>query len=145
MAISIRSRERIDTKDDKPVNRVEMDVDTVAELPAVNSATSEIYGIGSIAWVISTGDFYGLTSSGEWVNQATGEVNSSAVASSLTAAPIANRMAAAVNALSGYDFGAYVESDEPVEEVDSDTLESEVVENDKSVSAFESTENGAVE
>ena len=44
---------------------VEIDCDTVSDLPE----TPDSWLMGSIAHVISTGDFYELNSSGEWVNQ----------------------------------------------------------------------------
>ena len=44
---------------------VEIDCDTPADLPEPDAA----WLMGSIAHVISTGDFYELSSSGEWVCQ----------------------------------------------------------------------------
>ena len=49
--------------------RVELCVDSSADLPAVDYKSGQLLAQGSIAWDISTGDFYGLTSTGEWVNQ----------------------------------------------------------------------------
>ncbi len=44
---------------------VELDCDTPSDLPTVQNN----WEMGSIAHVISTGDFYSLNSSGIWVNQ----------------------------------------------------------------------------
>jgi hypothetical protein len=48
---------------------MEICVDTASDLPTVNSITGCMIAQGSIAWDVSTGDFYGMTSTGEWVNQ----------------------------------------------------------------------------
>lgn len=48
---------------------VEMALDSSADLPEVDYQTEQILAQGSIAWDISTGDFYGLNSSGNWINQ----------------------------------------------------------------------------
>ena len=51
------------------VVRAEIDCDTAADIPAYNAVPGKKLAIGSIAWDISTGDFYGLDSSGEWIKQ----------------------------------------------------------------------------
>ena len=48
---------------------VEMALDSSVDLPEVDYQTGQILAQGSIAWDISTGDFYGLNSSGSWINQ----------------------------------------------------------------------------
>ena len=47
----------------------EMALDSSVDLPEVDYQTGQILAQGSIAWDISTGDFYGLNSSGSWINQ----------------------------------------------------------------------------
>lgn len=51
--------------------RYEFDIDSASELLGLAEAVDPGTTIaqGSIAWVISTGEFYGMTSSGDWVNQ----------------------------------------------------------------------------
>lgn len=48
---------------------VEMALDSSADLPEADYQTEQILAQGSIAWDISTGDFYGLNSAGSWINQ----------------------------------------------------------------------------
>lgn len=64
----IRNSEFIKYEGNMNYVRYEIDVDTVAELPETIEEGSVI-AQGSIAWVISTGEFYGMTSEGSWVNQ----------------------------------------------------------------------------
>ena len=49
--------------------RVELDVDTAADLPAADSVSGYLLWQGSIAHDISTGDFYALDSEGTWYAQ----------------------------------------------------------------------------
>lgn len=63
----------IGMKDNRSVQIVEIQCDTANELPKMDAFVGRLLHQGSIAWVIETGDFYGLTSSGEWINQLTGE------------------------------------------------------------------------
>jgi hypothetical protein len=44
---------------------VEVRCDAAADLPTADSSWLP----GSVAWVIATGDIYGLNSSGTWVSQ----------------------------------------------------------------------------
>ena len=67
--ISIRNEEFIKYENNKPVMRMEIDVDSAEELPDIDDFSGRIMYMGSVAWDISTGDFYGLTSTGEWVLQ----------------------------------------------------------------------------
>ena len=53
----------------KSLVRAQLCVDSSDDLPAVDYKTGQILAQGSIAWDISTGDFYGLNSSGSWINQ----------------------------------------------------------------------------
>jgi hypothetical protein len=55
----------------KSLVRAEIDCDTSSDIPAYNAVPGRELVMGSIAWDISTGDFYGLDSSGEWVKQGT--------------------------------------------------------------------------
>lgn len=47
--------------------RAEIIVDSASELPT--EINGNVLTMGSIAWDISTGDFYALKSNGEWVKQ----------------------------------------------------------------------------
>lgn len=68
--ITVRSRELLELKiDGTNVERMEIDVDTASELPAVDDFEGKLIAQGSIAWDISTGDFYGMGSDGQWVVQ----------------------------------------------------------------------------
>ena len=49
--------------------RVELDVDTAADLPAADSVSGYLLWQGSIAHDISTGDFYCIDSEGTWYAQ----------------------------------------------------------------------------
>ncbi|HBB71913.1 MAG TPA: hypothetical protein DCZ71_04825 [Ruminococcus sp.] len=51
------------------VIRAEIECDTAEDLPAADHFNDRILSMGSIAWVINSGEFYGLNSSGEWVLQ----------------------------------------------------------------------------
>lgn len=51
------------------VVKVEIDVDSAEDLPAVDELSGRKLYMGSIAWDISTGDFYALTSEGTWYKQ----------------------------------------------------------------------------
>ena len=71
--ISIRNEEFIKYENGKSVMRMEIDVDSAEELPETDDFSGRIMYMGSVAWDISTGDFYGLTSSGEWILQNGGD------------------------------------------------------------------------
>lgn len=68
---SIRNTEfiRYDHSSGRSVNRVEIDVDSASDLPAADDIDGILLYQGSIAWDISTGDFYGLKSDGTWYKQ----------------------------------------------------------------------------
>ena len=52
------------------VSRVEIYIDSPQELPAAfDGIAGRILAQGSVALDLSSGDFYGLTSTGEWINQ----------------------------------------------------------------------------
>ena len=57
----------------RSVERLELDLDTSADLPGAQNGEVAVSGRvavqGSIAWDISTGDFYGLKSDGAWCKQ----------------------------------------------------------------------------
>lgn len=55
------------------VVRAEIDCDTASDIPAYNAVPGRKLTIGSIAWDISTGDFYGLQSDGTWKKQGSEE------------------------------------------------------------------------
>lgn len=69
--ISIRRTEfiRYDYSSARSIDRVELDIDSASELPTVDAFDGMRLYQGSIAWDISTGDFYGLNSLGEWYKQ----------------------------------------------------------------------------
>ncbi len=73
--ISIRSEKFIKYENNLSVMRMEIDIDSVEELPETDDFSGRILYQGSIAWDISTGDFYGLTSTGEWILQKRGNNN----------------------------------------------------------------------
>lgn len=51
------------------VVKVEIDIDSAEDLPAVDELSGRKLYMGSIAWDISTGDFYALNSEGTWYKQ----------------------------------------------------------------------------
>lgn len=54
------------------VERMEICVDAASDLPPADGITGCKIAPGSIAWDVSTGDFYGMTSTGDWINQSDG-------------------------------------------------------------------------
>ena len=60
--------------DSSSVVIAEIAVDTKTELPTADGISGRILSHGTIAWEISTGNFYGLGSDGKWVDQGTGDV-----------------------------------------------------------------------
>ena len=67
--LSIRNEKFIEFNNGISVVIAEIQVDSAEELPETNGISGRILFQGSIAWDISSGDFYGLTSTGEWINQ----------------------------------------------------------------------------
>jgi len=71
--IEIRSERFIRFKDTESgkisVVKAELDCDTAADLPAADGISGRELLMGSIAWDISTGDFYALNSEGKWYKQ----------------------------------------------------------------------------
>ncbi|MBR4627795.1 MAG: hypothetical protein IKO47_08870 [Ruminococcus sp.] len=84
--MEIRNKEFLHFDEEgRRVERLELDLDTTADLPAAENGKVIVDGRvaaqGSIAWDISTGDFYGLKSGGTWYKQdGTGAYSSAAVA-----------------------------------------------------------------
>nr|DAU28134.1 MAG TPA: hypothetical protein [Caudoviricetes sp.] len=72
MSFEIISSTTIRRESNLRVERMELCVDAASDLPTVNSITGCKIAQGSIAWDISTGDFYGMSSTGEWINQSGG-------------------------------------------------------------------------
>ena len=68
-SIREESRKFIRFQGDKSVERMSIDCDTAADLPAVDAIPKIIIGQGSIAWDISTGDIYGMQTNGTWKKQ----------------------------------------------------------------------------
>lgn len=90
--ISIRRTEfiRYDYSSARSIDRVELDIDSASELPTVDAFDGMRLYQGSIAWDVSTGDFYGLNSEGTWYKQdGTGAYDPEAEVS-LSAAPNLN-------------------------------------------------------
>lgn len=52
------------------VVRIKIHMDTADELPTATEFSGKKLAMGSIAWVISTGDIYALDSNGNWQKQA---------------------------------------------------------------------------
>lgn len=72
MAMLIRDKQIAKYRDEekkKPLVWYEIIVDKVSELPTGPIVSDEEIAQGSLAWVVETGDFYGYTSIGQWVNQ----------------------------------------------------------------------------
>ena len=67
--ISIRNEKFIKYENILSVVRMEIDIDSAEELPETNYFSGRTLYQGSIAWDISTGNFYGMTSLGEWILQ----------------------------------------------------------------------------
>lgn len=68
MSITIRSRKFVKHNGERSEELLELAVSSAAELPEVDTIPGILISESSIAWDISTGDFYGLT--GEtWYNQ----------------------------------------------------------------------------
>ncbi len=72
MAYAVMSRKFLQYENELSVERMEICVDTASDLPTVNSITGCKIAQGSIAWDVSTGDFYGMSSAGDWINQSGG-------------------------------------------------------------------------
>lgn len=73
MAYSIRKEKVVKYRDEEtkqPLVYFEFNCDEATDLPIGMIEEKEI-AQGSIAWVISAGEFYGYTSTGSWVNQTT--------------------------------------------------------------------------
>lgn len=78
MAFEVISSTTIRRESNLRVERMEICVDAASDLPTVNSIPGCKIAQGSITWDISTGDFYGMSSTGEWVIQSGGSVAASA-------------------------------------------------------------------
>lgn len=72
MAYAVMSRKFLQYENELSVERMEICADAASDLPTMNSISGCKIAQGSIAWDVSTGDFYGMTSTGEWVNQSGG-------------------------------------------------------------------------
>lgn len=73
----IRTAEFIKYEGNTNYVRYEFDIDAASELSGLAAAVDPGTTIaqGSIAWVIGTGEFYGMTAAGNWVNQTGGSDN----------------------------------------------------------------------
>lgn len=72
MAYAVMSRKFLRYENELSVERMEICVDTASDLPTADGITGCKIAQGSIAWDVSTGDFYGMSSTGEWINQSGG-------------------------------------------------------------------------
>jgi len=63
------SRKFLQYENELSVERMEICADTASDLPSADGITGCKIAQGSIAWDVSTGDFYGMKSDGTWVNQ----------------------------------------------------------------------------
>lgn len=72
MAYAVMNRKFLNFNGEASVERMEICVDTASDLPSADGITGCKIAQGSIAWDVSTGDFYGLKSDGTWVNQSGG-------------------------------------------------------------------------
>lgn len=68
MAIIIRSRKFVKYNGERSEELLELAVSSASELPEVDAIPGILISESSIAWDISTGDFYGLTG-GTWYKQ----------------------------------------------------------------------------
>lgn len=114
--VAVRKNEFIKFEEGLSVERMEIDVNSADELPAPDYFEGYRMHQGSIAWVISTGEFYGLTSDGEWINQSNPE-SATASAVTLSAAPM--RMMSAVKPET-VEPESEVNEIEPLRETESD-------------------------
>lgn len=70
--VTIRDYVQVDQTEDVPrkkIIRANIQVDEESELPDVDEFDGLVLAQGSIAWDISTGAFYGMTSDGQWIKQ----------------------------------------------------------------------------
>lgn len=74
MAYAVMSRKFLRYENELSVERMEICADTASDLPSADGITGCKIAQGSIAWDVSTGDFYGMTSTGDWINQS-GDAN----------------------------------------------------------------------
>ena len=66
---TILNRKFIKFEGSKSIQRVEIVCDTKADLPTPEEIDDEGFTVGSLAWTVETGSIYGLTSTGDWINQ----------------------------------------------------------------------------
>lgn len=71
----IRNERFISYISGRAVVLADVEMDSAADLPDVDDFDGRTLAKGSIAHDISTGDFYSLNSSGDWINQSGGEDN----------------------------------------------------------------------
>ena len=71
----IRNERFISYSSGRAVVLADVEMDSAADLPDVDDFDGRTLAKGSIAHDISTGDFYSLNSSGDWINQTGGEDN----------------------------------------------------------------------
>lgn len=72
MAFEVINSTTIRRESNLRVERMEICVDAASDLPTMNGIAGCKIAQGSIAWDVSTGDFYGMSSAGDWINQSGG-------------------------------------------------------------------------
>ncbi|WP_028519174.1 hypothetical protein [Ruminococcus flavefaciens] len=60
-------------ENERSVVVAELAVDEKTDLPLPGGISGRVLSQGTLAWEITTGDLYGLTSEGTWINQTTGD------------------------------------------------------------------------
>lgn len=70
--LSVINEKFIRFEDERAIVIAEIRVDSSDELPEADALSGRMLAQGSLAWDISTGNFYALKSTGEWVNQTGG-------------------------------------------------------------------------
>jgi hypothetical protein len=71
--MTILKEQLIGMGEDTAVCRMEIAVDSAAEIPLIAGTVARTIAPGSLVWDIAAGEFYGLDSEGSWINQSTGE------------------------------------------------------------------------
>lgn len=71
--LSILNERFVRFDEGKPAVIAELAVDTSAELPGADDLEGIKLCQGSLAWVIGSGAILGLSGSGEWIDQDSGE------------------------------------------------------------------------
>lgn len=60
-------------EDERSVVVAELAVDEKTDLPVPDGISGRLLSQGTLAWEVTTGALYGLTSEGKWIDQSSGE------------------------------------------------------------------------